>query len=197
MGSHDPRIDAYIAKAAPFAQPVLTYIRDTVHATVPDVEETVKWGMPHFDYKGTLCSMAAFKEHCAFGFWKAPLLSAEYPNEKKAMGQMGRITSVKDLPPKRELVRLIREAVKLNEEGVGVPRTKAKRIAAEPPPELVRALSKNRKAKATYEKFPPGQKREYIDWITEAKTDATREKRLAQAIEWMAEGKPRNWKYMK
>ncbi|MHB8999997.1 MAG: YdeI/OmpD-associated family protein [Thermoanaerobaculia bacterium] len=197
MGSRDPRIDAYIAKSKEFAQPILTYLRDTIHAAVPDVEETMKWSMPYFEYKGQLCSMAAFKEHCAFGFWKASLLSADLPKSKEAMGQMGRITTTKDLPPKRELVALIREAAKINEAGTKVVKKPAKKPPVETPPDLKSALAKNKKARTVFEGFAPSHRREYIEWITEAKTHATRQKRLAQSVEWIAEGKQRNWQHAK
>jgi len=186
-------LDRYIAKAAPFAQPILERIRDAFHAAHPDIEETMKWSAPHFDYKGPLGGMAAFKEHVRYGFWKGSLLASAPP----VAGE--RVTSVKDLPSKKELVAIIREAVKINEEGVKIKRAPSKRSAEpiEVPDDLAAALKKNKKAKATFDAFSPSHKREYIEWLTEAKQEATRAKRLAQAIEWMEEGKPRNWKYMK
>src|SRR5437899_3345697 len=117
MGKRDRHIDAYIEKSADFAKPILEYIRDVVHAAVPDVEETMKWSFPHFDYKGMMCSMAAFKEHCAFGFWKAPLVLGDAA-KREAMGHFGRLTTVKDLPPKREFIALVKKAAQLNEQGV-------------------------------------------------------------------------------
>jgi uncharacterized protein YdeI (YjbR/CyaY-like superfamily) len=197
MGTRDPRVDAYIAKSADFAKPILEYLRDTVHAGCPDVQETMKWSFPHFDYKGILCSMAAFKEHCAFGFWKASILPGETARAMAAMGQMGRVTSIKDLPPKKELLRLVKEAAKLNDAGVKAPRIKhsAPKKPLETPDDLAASLAKNKKAKATFEKFSPSHRRDYIEWITDAKTDATRQRRLEQAVAWMAEGKSRNWKY--
>lgn len=197
MGKRDPRVDAYIDKAAPFAKPILEHIRETVHAAVPNVEETMKWSFPHFDYKGMLCSMAAFKEHCAFGFWKHSLVvGGERPSE--AMGSVGRITSVKDLPSKKELTALLKKAAALNDEGVKVERPKrAPKEALPTPDDLAAALKKNKKAAAAFDGFPPSHRREYIEWITEAKTEPTRAKRLAQTIEWLNEGKPRNWKYAK
>ena len=199
MPTVDPRVDAYIKNAAPFARPILTHLRRVVHASCPDVQETMKWSFPHFDYKGIFCSMAAFKEHAAFNFWKGQLLSEKLPQVgEKAMGQFGRITSLADLPNAKTLTRLIKTAAKLNDDGVKVQRMPTGTRAPLPPPaELIAALKKNKKAQTTYEAFPPGQKREYIEWIAEAKQDATRAKRLTTAVEWMAEGKPRNWKYMK
>jgi uncharacterized protein YdeI (YjbR/CyaY-like superfamily) len=197
MGKRDPRVDAYIAKSADFAKPILEYIRETVHAAIPDVEETMKWSFPHFDYRGVICGMASFKEHCAFGFWKAELVLDEVPAERDAMGHMGRVTSVKDLPPKKEFTRLLKKAAKLNEEGVKVERVRKKKPSLETPPDLAAALKKSKKASSTWDGFAPSHRREYIEWIIEAKTDATRQKRLAQAIEWIADGKQRNWKYMK
>lgn len=197
MGKRDPRVDAYIAKSAPFAKPILEHIRETVHSACPAVEETIKWGFPHFDYKGMLCSMASFKAHCAFGFWKASLLLDENSRSDEAMGQMGRVTSISELPPKRDLVRLVKAAAKLNDEGVAIERVRKPKPALDNPEDLVAALAKNRKARTVFDEFTPGKRREYIEWLDEAKTDATRKSRLAQAIEWIAEGKSRNWKYMK
>jgi uncharacterized protein YdeI (YjbR/CyaY-like superfamily) len=199
MGSRDPRIDAYIEKAAPFAQPILRYLREVVHEACPDVQETTKWGAPHFDYRGMMCSMAAFKEHCAFGFWKASLvLDDKNPKAQEAAGHFGRITSIADLPPKKKLMGYIEKAMALNEQEIQPsrpPKHPKKAIAA--PPYFMAALKKNKKALATYENFPPSHRREYLQWITEAKGEETRERRVATAIEWMAEGKPRNWRYMK
>jgi hypothetical protein len=199
MGIRDPRIDAYIAKSAPFAQPILAYLRAVVHEACPSVQETIKWSAPHFDYQGMMCGMAAFKEHCAFGFWKGTLVLGDKNGKaEEAMGHFGRITSVDELPPKTTLIRYIEKAMVLNEKGVRpkrTPRRPKKPIAA--PPYFLAALKKNKKALATYEAFPPSHKREYVEWITEAKSEATRERRLADAVAWIAEGKPRNWKYVK
>ena len=199
MGTRDPRVDVYIAKAAPFAKPILEHFREIVHAAVPGVEETIKWSMPHFDYKGPLCNMASFKVHCAIGFWKGSLLFDANPKSEQAMGHLGKITSIKDLPAKKELTRLLKEAARLNEEGVKVARSAPRepKRPVETPPDLTSALKKNAKARKTFDAFPPSHRREYIEWITEAKTEATRTRRLEQAVEWMAEGKSRNWKYEK
>lgn len=206
MGTRDPRVDAYIDRSADFAKPILTHLRELVHATCPDVEETMKWSFPHFMHHGILCSMAAFKQHCTLNFWKGPLVLGTSRDGKngageRAMGQFGRITAVSDLPPKKVLAGYIKEAMRLNEAGVASP-ARAKKKATAPraprvPEDLAAALRTNRKALATFESFPPSQKREYIEWITEAKREETRARRLATAIEWMAEGKQRNWKYMK
>ena len=198
MGTRDARIDAYIAKSAEFARPILAHLREVVHAACPDVEETMKWSFPHFDYKGMLCSMAAFKEHCAFGFWKGSLI-VEGNDGEKAMGQFGRITTHADLPSKKVLTAYIKKAMTLNAEGVKSPtRSKPKASTREliVPDDLTSALAANKAARATFDKLPPSHKREYVDWITEAKTQATRTRRLETAVEWMSEGKPRNWKYM-
>jgi hypothetical protein len=198
MGSRDPRVDTYIAKAAPFANPILTRIRAAVHKGCPDVEETMKWSFPHFDYKGMLCAMAAFKQHCTLGFWKASLLDARVVGSKpkEAMGHFGRITSVDDLPSEKALAALVRQAARLNDEGVKVVRErKAPKPMPTAPPAFLKALRSNEKAQATYEAFSPSHRREYLEWIAEAKTDATRGKRIATTIEWLAAGKSRNWKY--
>lgn len=199
MATRDPRIDAYIAKSADFAKPILVQIREVVHAACPDVEETMKWSFPHFMYKGMLCSMAAFKEHCALGFWKGSLILGKEPGgSEQGMGHFGRITKVDELPSRKVLSGYIKQAMKLNDDGVKNPaRAKPKKPRElVVPDDLTKALQKNKAARATFEKFSPSHKREYVEWITEAKTEATRLRRLETAIEWMAEGKPRNWKYM-
>jgi uncharacterized protein YdeI (YjbR/CyaY-like superfamily) len=199
MGTRDDRVDAYIAEAPEFARPILTHLREIVHAGCPEVEETMKWSRPHFLYKGMFCGMSAFKEHCAFGFWKHSLVVGNgSQDEKDGMGQFGKITTISDLPSRKILLGYIKEAMKLNDAGVKSPaRTKPKTPRELIVPEDLRiALQKNNKAQATFEKFSPSHKREYIEWITEAKTEATRTRRLETTIEWLAEGKPRNWKYM-
>jgi uncharacterized protein YdeI (YjbR/CyaY-like superfamily) len=201
MGKKDKRIDTYIAKAQDFAKPVLIHIRALVHKAIPDVEETMKWSFPHFEYAGgTVCSMASFKQHCAFGFWKASLMKDPYKvlNTKEAMGHLGKITSVKDLPSDKILTEYMKEAAKFNEQGVKVKKKTApvkKELAI--PDEFMKAIRKNKKALITFESFSPSHKREYIEWITEAKTEVTKNKRTETAVEWMAEGKPRMWKYIK
>jgi hypothetical protein len=193
----DPRIDAYIRKAAPFARPILTRLRAVVHTACPDVEETLKWGHPTFMYKGMLGGFAAFKQHATFGFWKHALLVKHLPKvDEKGMGNFGRLTSVDELPGETALVRLVKAAAKLNDDGTRMARPKGpKKPPVRTPPYLIAALKKNKKALATYEGFPESRKRDYVEWLTEAKTDETRAKRLATAIAWMAEGKSRNWKY--
>jgi uncharacterized protein YdeI (YjbR/CyaY-like superfamily) len=196
----DPRIDAYIAKSAPFAQPILNHLRAIVHSACPEVEETIKWGMPHFDYHGIMCAMSAFKAHCAFGFWKGALIVKGADNkDANAMGQFGRIASLKDLPPKATITRYVKAAMKLNEEGAKAPHM-ANRKTRKPlpvPADLAAALKTHKKAKAVFDEFSPSCQREYIEWITEAKAEETRKRRLDQTIEWVAQGKQRNWKYMK
>jgi uncharacterized protein YdeI (YjbR/CyaY-like superfamily) len=197
MGHRDPRFDEYIARAQPFARPILTYIREAVHAGCPEVEETIKWRNPTFRYKGILCGMAAFKGHAAFGFWKASAMDGVSRKATEAAGQFGRITSIDDLPSKAALVKLVRQAVALHDAGVKAPRIKtAPKKPLKAPADLVAALRKNAKAKKTYGAFSPSAKREYVEWITGAKGEETRQRRVATAIEWMAAGKQRNWKYM-
>jgi uncharacterized protein YdeI (YjbR/CyaY-like superfamily) len=200
MGKRDDRVDAYIKRSGEFARPILIHLRGIVHETCADVEETMKWSFPHFLYKGMMCSMAAFKEHCAFGFWKSSLIldKGGVPVEK-AMGQFGRITKLEDLPSKKILSGYIKQAMKLNDDGIKSPaRIKPKENVPREivvPVDLASALLANSAASATFEKFSPSHKREYVDWINEAKTQATRTRRLEQAIQFMAEGKPRHWKY--
>ena len=196
MGITDPRVDSYIQNAAPFAKPILLHIRKSVHAGCPDVEETMKWSFPHFVYRGMLCSMASFKQHCAFGFWKQALLEQDaFPAEKTAMGSFGRITTVKDLPTDKVMIGLIQQAVELNEKGIKVAKKPVEKKELIVPKDLTSALSKNKTAKTTFDKFSPSHKREYVAWIEEAKTEPTRNKRLATTVEWLSEGKSRNWKY--
>lgn len=199
----DPRIDAYIEKSAPFARPILTHLRAVVHQACPEVEETMKWSFPHFDHHGMMCYMASFKEHCAFGFWKGSLILGEGVGRGEAMGQFGRITSLRDLPAKRILIGYVKEAKRLNEAGIAAPHVAQRRDKAnsppsvEVPPALEAALRKNAKAKATFERFSPSHRREYTEWIADAKREETRARRVAQAVEMLAEGKSRNWKYEK
>lgn len=200
MIQKDKRIDAYILKSADFAKPILNHLRSLVHNACPKVEETIKWGFPHFDYKGMMCSMAAFKQHCAFGFWKTALMkdAKEMISQNEyAMGHMGKIRSLKDLPPDKKITAWIKEAMKLNDDDVKLPERK-KRDAnkeIEIPGVLQKALDKNKTAATTFTSFSPSHKREYIEWITEAKTEETKNKRTATTIEWLKEGKSRNWKY--
>ena len=198
MGRRDPRIDAYIAKAAPFAQPILQRIRDVVHEACPEVEETMKWSMPTFVYAGgILAGMAAFKQHASFGYWKHALVMGE-DAQRDGMGSYGKMATLKDVPSKRRLVADIRRAMQLNEAGVKTPgprKAAAPKPPPETPPDLLAALAKNRKARTTFEAFAPSHRREYVEWITEARRDETRARRLAQTVEWLAEGKRRNWKY--
>lgn len=202
MTNKSPDVDRYIEKAAPFAQPILKKIRRAFHAAHPDVQETMKWSFPHFEYKGLLGSMAAFKQHVSWGFWKGRLMADPEgiipPVGETSMGG-AKFASVKDLPSDEVMVAYVREAIRLNEEGVKpqrAARTKD-RPEAEMPPDLAAALKKTAGAKKIFDGFSPSQRREYIEWITEAKQEATRQKRLNQAVEWIAEGKQRNWKYMK
>jgi len=199
MGTRDKRIDTYIAKSAEFAQPILRHLREVVHEGCPEVEETMKWSFPHFDYKGMLCSMAAFKQHCAFGFWKSSLIM-DGNKSVDAMGQFGRITSLKDLPPKKTLLDYLKKAKRLNDEGIKAPnraKPRSEKKELEVPAYFTAALRKSKKAQATFEAFPYSKKKDYLEWVTEAKTDETREKRLQTSMEWLAEGKSRNWKYEK
>lgn len=195
MPTINPRVDEYIESRADFARPILEHLRALVHEVCPDVVETIKWGMPHFEHKGVICHMAAFKNHCAFGFWKQSLLGREFVERNDAMSSFGKITSRKDLPSDKRLKELIRKAVELNEAGTKVERKPKKDL--EIPAILTKALKKAPAAKKTFDEFPTSKRRDYVDWINEAKTDATREKRLATTIEQLAEGKSRNWKYEK
>jgi hypothetical protein len=183
--------------AQPFAKPILTQLRATVHATCPDVVETIKWGMPAFDYRGPFCGMAAFKEHASFGFWKGKLIKGLGGKDLEAMGNFGCLKTVKDIPAKKEFVGYLKQAMALNESGTKAPRVlKHKSVTTlKPPADLKAALGKNPKAEKFFDTLPPGQRGEYIAWITEAKRQETRKARVKTAVEWMGEGKRRNWKY--
>lgn len=196
MASTDPRIDEYIDSRAEFARPILDHLRRAVRRTCPDVEETLRWSMPSFTYKGQiLCQMAAFKGHATFGFWRGKEVAEEAEREA-AMGQFGRLASVDDLPPDEELDALIRKAMALIDSGAKAPRqvkhTKPELLM---PGDLAAALAGSPAAQSTYDALPPSAKREYLEWVAEAKRPETRAKRIAQAVAWMAEGKRRNWKY--
>jgi uncharacterized protein YdeI (YjbR/CyaY-like superfamily) len=202
MATKDKRIDEYISKSADFAKPVLIHLRKLVHTACPEVEETIKWGFPHFDYKGMMCSMASFKNHCAFGFWKAALMKdAEILkfNNENAMGHAGKIQDLKSLPSDKIIIAQVKEAMKLNDAGIKLPERKKsdKKTEIMVPDPLKKELAKHKKATDTFNNFSPSQKKEYIEWIEEAKTDGTRDKRILTTIEWVTEGKTRNWKYMK
>jgi uncharacterized protein YdeI (YjbR/CyaY-like superfamily) len=201
MEQYDNRIDAYIAKSADFAKPILQHIRKVVHEASTLITENIKWGMPFFEYKGTLCQMAAFKQHCAFGFWKASRLNDPdhllNPGEEAAAGSFGRVNSIADLPAEAVLKEFILQAMELNESGVKIskPKATAEKKELVVPDYFIHVLNENPVAKEAFEKFSYSHKKEYLQWITEAKTDATRQKRMEQAMEMMSEGKSRNWKY--
>lgn len=199
----NPAVDAYIAKAAPFARPILARVRALMHKACPGIEETIKWGVPHFEYRGIVANMAAFKQHAAFGFWSRKLLKAELGKDAARMfpapddSSMGgrKLRSPADLPPDALMLKTIRAAVALNVAGLRPSREQKRKPAPKAPAYLVAALAKNAKARATYGRFTPAQRREYVDWLRDAKQEATRARRLATTVAWLAEGKQRNWKY--
>ncbi len=204
MGKNDKRIDAYIAKSQQFAQPILDHIRELVHTACPDVEETIKWGFPHFDYRGEMmCSMAAFKQHCAFGFWKASLMKdmnlVLNARAETAMGHVGKIMSMDDLPSDKTMIAYIKEAAKLNADGIKIKKAPVSKTKKEliVPDDFLSLLKKNKKAFTVFTGFSYSNKKEYVEWITEAKSEETRISRMKTAVEWMSEGKVRNWKYLK
>ena len=203
MATKNSQVDKYIANAAEFAKPILWHLRELVHKACPEVEEKIKWSFPHFDYKGMMCSMASFKQHCAFSFWKAALMKDKKlivnAKSETAMGHLGRITSLKDLPTDKVMISYIKEAKKLNDDGAKLP---AKPFIQEKkelvvPDYFLKALKQNKTALKTFEDFSPSHKKEYVEWITEAKTEATKIKRLSTTIEWLSEGKSRNWRYIR
>lgn len=195
MGKKDARVDAYIEKSGAFARPILKHLRAVIHEGCPDVEETMKWSHPHFIYKGLLAGMAAFKAHCTFGFWKGALVPGT-PRTSGGMGQLGRITALGDLPARSALVKWTRAAAALNDEGIREERkSKAPRKALPVPAEFAAALEKSAKAKAVFDSLSPTARRDYLEWIIDAKTDDTRTRRISTSITWIADGRRRNWKY--
>jgi uncharacterized protein YdeI (YjbR/CyaY-like superfamily) len=205
MGKRDPRVDAYIAKKAPFAQPILKALREIIHEADPAIEEDIKWGAPAFMHKGIVCIMAGFKEYVGVNFWKGALIvpsQTRRASDDTGMKQLEKMHTIDELPPKKKIIGYVQIAVKLNEGGVPTPNRgkdapAKKQGPLRTPPSLAKALARNAKAKATYDGFSPSHKREYVEWISDAKTEETRDRRIEQALGWMAEGKPRNWKYMK
>ncbi len=201
MTNFNKKIDDYIYKAQPFAQPVLMHIRNLVHKACPEAEEKIKWSFPHFDYKGEmLCSMASFKQHCAFGFWKGSIMKDPdgiLAKPKTAMGHLGQIKSLKDLPSDKIMLKYIRQAMQLNDEKIKLPaRNKlTSESEIEVPDILLKALKENKEANVCWQSFSKSHQKEYAEWIREAKTIETKNKRLATTIEWLKEGKDRNWKY--
>lgn len=191
----DSRVDTYISGRAEFAQPILAWLRERVHAACPEAEESIKWSMPAFSYKGKpVANMAAFKEHASFGFWDRQ--ASATGKEGEAMGQFGRLRSLDDLPAAEVFEAKVREAADRIDAGQKPVRANsAPKPEAEVPPDLAEALAGDAKAAATFEGFPPSCRREYCEWIAEAKRPETRAKRIEQAVEWMREGKRRNWKY--
>ena len=198
MGKKDPRIDAYIEKAQPFAKPIIKRLRQIVHKAVPEVQETVKWGHPTFDHKGIMFGVAAFKSYLTCMFWKQKLMPDPHGLFQEGRGTF---TSVDQLPPEKVLMQYLKEAARLNEHGIKLPPRKitpaSERAELVVPPALTAELKKNRKAKDGFEAFSYSHKKEYIEWIADAKTEETRAKRVATAMEWLAEGKSRNWKYQR
>jgi uncharacterized protein YdeI (YjbR/CyaY-like superfamily) len=208
MPEHHPKVDAYIAKAQPFAQPILAHIRKVVHTACPDAQESIKWSRPFFEYKGViLCNMSAFKEHCTFGFWGVEIrgiLRRAGAVKDGATGALSRITSVETLPAEKQLLAWVHQAADFVDSGrYTSPITARNKVVKAPkpplrtPPQLTQALAKNKKAGKTFAALSPSCKREYIEWIADAKREETRDQRIKTAVEWIAEGKQRNWKYQK
>jgi len=196
MPKTDPRVDAYIENAADFAKPILKHLRKLIHRACPEVEETIKWKFTSFMYKGILCGLASFKEHCTFGFWKHDLVVGKAGKGDEAMGSFGRLTKLSDLPSDSVIIGYIKKAMKLNDEGIKVPRpARAAKKELVVPDYFLAAVKKNRKALAAFENFSYSHKKEYVDWVTEAKREETRTERLATTVQWLSQGKSRNWKY--
>jgi uncharacterized protein YdeI (YjbR/CyaY-like superfamily) len=195
MPTKDPRVDAYIAKAPEFAKPILIHLRMLAHQACPGVEETLKWRLPHFSKKGILFGMAAFKQHCAVHFWKGKLLLEGNPRIG-GFGNLGKVTRLSELPDQKKLLRYIKKAVELNESGVKKPVIKTAKKKLVVPAYFRAALSRNKKAQTTFDNFSYSHKKEYVNWITEAKREETRARRIKTALQWLSQGKPQNWKYL-
>ncbi len=196
MAHKDPRVDTYIREAVPFARPILRHLRRIVHAGCPEARETIKWQFPHFECEGILCAMAGFKEHCALHFWKGELILPRAARTRESMGHFGRLRALADLPDDEILLGYVRKAAALNKAGVKKPaRLAVKKAPAVAPADLKAALRRKAGALRHFEVFTPSQKREYIEWITEAKRAETRLKRVTTAAEWISQGKKRNWKF--
>ena len=200
MKNTNPAVDEYIEKAAPFAQPILRKIREAFHAGCPDLEEKIKWGVPSFEHKGMLGGMAAFKAHVGFGFWKAALMEDPeglFGDNPKASPMHIKVSTVKELPTKKVLVSYVKQAARINDEGKTVPRKSSGKTKADldVPDYMLAAIRKSKAAAKVWEDFSYSKQKEYVEWVTGAKREATRDKRLAQAVEWISEGKSRNWKY--
>jgi uncharacterized protein YdeI (YjbR/CyaY-like superfamily) len=197
MSRRYPSVDAYVRKAPAFAQPIIEHLREVVHAACPEVEECIKWNCPFFVYRGPVCAVAAFKAHCRIVFWKADVLRMD----PAALARLERVTQVRELPSRAALIALVRRAVKLNQDGVPAEWQKAQQkrrknpVPAKPPLALATAIKKSARAGKTWDAFTPSQRRDYVVWIAEAKTDETRDRRVQQTVEWLAEGKTRHWKY--
>lgn len=202
MEKYNIQVDEYIDKSPDFAQPILTYLRETVHEVCPEAEEAIKWKFPAFMYKGKiLCSVTSFKQYCSLGFWlhgeMKTLKELETTAEESSMFSLGKLTKMEDLPSKVQLKKTIKEAMELTDMGVTMKKAAPSKVETEVPDDFQAALNKNKEASAVFEKGSPSFRKEYINWITEAKTEATRNKRMEQSLEWLAEGKARHWKYQK
>ena len=194
MGKRDPRVTAYIARSADFARPILKHIREVVHAACPEVDEAIKWSSPAFVYHGSLLAgMAAFKEHCRLILWKAELIEG---SDGATVDAIGKPTRVSELPSKRQLASYIKQSMQVIDAGITKPRPRATAKQTAVPDHFLAALKQNRKAQKNFDEFSPSHRREYVEWITEAKREETRDRRIATALAWIAEGKPRSWKYM-
>jgi len=198
MGKYSPEVDKYIQNSADFAKPILKHLRELIHKVCPEVEEKIKWGNPHLDYKGTFIFMAAFKQHAIFGFWKSTLMkdpNGLFKQNKDAMGSLGRLTEVSQLPSDKILTAYIKEGMRLNDEGKKVIVTKHAKPKLVVPSFIVKILSKNKEAKVTFDGLSPSHKREYVEWIMEAKREETKQSRIEKTIKMLIEGKSMNWEY--
>ncbi len=199
MGTRIKEVDQYIHNAEPFAQPILIHLRELIHSAHPEIKESIKWGMPHFEYKGNLCGVASFKKHCAFGFWKAAIMTDSHgifgSGPRPGMGDLGRVRSLEDLPPDSVLTEMILEAIDLNERNIPLPKKTISKAEVTPPDDFLDALDENELAHTNFSRMSPSHRKEYIEWIEDAKREETRLRRISTAVQMLSEGKSRNWKY--
>lgn len=202
MSNHNKKVDEYIFKMADFAKPILTHLRQIIFETCPDVEEDIKWGIPHYGYKGDhLVMMAGFKQHCSFSLYKAELMKDKMIQESvkagKKFGYMDKVKDLSELPNKKVLTAYIKEAMELNSSGISKPKVVKEKVEVVAPKEFIEALEQDKIAFSVYESKSPSFRKNYIIWIADVKTDETRQKRITQSLEWIREGKDRFWQSKK
>jgi hypothetical protein len=204
---HNAQVTAYAAAMPAYAQPIFAHLRALIHTTCPDTDEAIKWSIPHFERDGDyLCIFAASPGHASFTFYKQQLMSdprlRDNLNLPAIKRFMGRLTSLSDLPDDATLAAMLQEAADLNARGVRLPDRAPKTPPVIDMPSAVAtavatALAANPAAQAVWDAKSAAWRKDYLVWITAAKTDPTRDARIAEALDWIADGKARFWKYQK